>query len=325
MGYIYMLVEDLPAPLAKVKIGYSSKIESLRSRLATHCASNEHWLQYCFMHGSMGDEKAIHTYFDDLRAGRSSEIFHLKGELIDYLESLATKWFIAATVDELDSTAFIDHRENEVGVPGPGFGWAEYPSHSLFDPKVGEIVRAPLPLDKRRPQNTNEWYTPQEYVEAARRVMGGIDLDPATSHAANRCTVRASTFYTVQNNGLAMSNKWHGRVWLNPPYGGEQIDFIDRCLREYELGNIEAAILCLNGNAAMSGNKWFRPLFNHVICFSGRVRFEGGPTQRDIEDPMNNPMNTTCFVYIGKDELAFQREFVEFGPIMAPLERRCAS
>jgi hypothetical protein len=54
----------------------------------------------------------------------------------------------------------------------------------------------------------NEWYTPDEYLDIVREVLGGIDLDPATSDAA-QSKIQATNFFTKNDNGLA--HEWHGR------------------------------------------------------------------------------------------------------------------
>ena len=45
-----------------------------------------------------------------------------------------------------------------------------------------------------------EWYTPAELIDAARDVLGGIDLDPASSAIANE-TVKAERYFTVDVMG----------------------------------------------------------------------------------------------------------------------------
>ena len=63
---------------------------------------------------------------------------------------------------------------------------------------------------------SNEHYTPPSIVEAAREVMGGIDLDPASCRKANR-HIKAERYFTQKDNGYLQD--WHGRVFLNPPGG----------------------------------------------------------------------------------------------------------
>ena len=66
-----------------------------------------------------------------------------------------------------------------------------------------------------------EHYTPAAIVNAARDVMGGIDLDPATTRWANE-TVRAARIFGHTAPGEfvdGLAQPWSGRVFLNPPGG----------------------------------------------------------------------------------------------------------
>lgn len=59
-----------------------------------------------------------------------------------------------------------------------------------------------------------EHYTPKPIIEAARRTLGGISLDPASCPFANR-VVRATEIFTETTDGLMQ--EWFGPLFLNPP------------------------------------------------------------------------------------------------------------
>jgi hypothetical protein len=68
---------------------------------------------------------------------------------------------------------------------------------------------------------SNEHYTPPEVVEAARTVLGKIELDPFSCDLANEI-VGAEMFYGVENDGF--THEWFGRVFCNPPGGKVDAD-----------------------------------------------------------------------------------------------------
>tara|TARA_R100001163_G_C5062570_1_gene199664 strand:- start:1226 stop:1819 length:594 start_codon:yes stop_codon:yes gene_type:complete len=61
-----------------------------------------------------------------------------------------------------------------------------------------------------------EWITNRDLVDSAHLVMGGIDLDPASSKKANEF-VNAKEFFVPTDDGLN-EQKWHGNVYLFPPH-----------------------------------------------------------------------------------------------------------
>jgi ParB family chromosome partitioning protein len=174
--------------------------------------------------------------------------------------------------------------------------------------QVVDEIKKPI-VHVSQNSGNNEWYTPPQYIEAARRLMGDIDTDPASSETANKI-IKAKTFYTEEDDGLA--HDWNGRVWLNPPYAQPLItEFCEKFSIDYRQGFITEACVLVN-NATET--KWFNFLMDEAaaICFiRGRVKFldmDGNPT--------GTPLQGQAVLYFGKNTEGFTSCFSQFGRVL---------
>lgn len=152
----------------------------------------------------------------------------------------------------------------------------------------------------------NEWYTPSEFIESARLVMGGINLDPASSIIANH-TVKADTFYSITNDGL--SQDWTtDSLFMNPPYGRDLISkFIDKLI----VSDVKQAIVMVN-NATET--QWGSKLLSHskAVCFiTKRVKFIT-PEGTLLKSPLQGQM----ICYMGDNAVSFKDEFSQYGVVL---------
>ena len=152
-----------------------------------------------------------------------------------------------------------------------------------------------------------EWFTPSIFIEAARNVLGKIDLDPASCQTANE-TVKAVRFFNKEANGL--KRDWKGNVFVNPPYGRTgQTDWTKKMVEEYTRGNVKEAIILVN---SATGNKWFQKLWEYPICYPNRrIKFVSGDNA-----VKHSPTHSNAFAYLGNNEEKFIEEFKQFGPVV---------
>lgn len=157
-----------------------------------------------------------------------------------------------------------------------------------------------------------EWYTPRTYLDAAIAVMGGIDLDPASSEAAQD-HVLATRYFTRQDDGLIQ--RWRGRVFLNPPYAMPFIkNFVDRIVKAYQADEIDEGILLTN---YATDTKWFHQAAHacSAICFTrGRISFLQARNGELLEKTA--PMHGQAFFYFGPNGHTFEKVFSQHGIVL---------
>ncbi len=184
---------------------------------------------------------------------------------------------------------------NDIGITKQtAYNWME--KYGLRSPKrlVGKFT------------GNAENYTPEAVISDVRKVLGEIDLDPASCERAQR-VVQAKEYWTMEDD--ALSREWHGRVFLNPPYDAQTIrQFTNKLLEEQD--NISSAILLTNNN---TDTRWFHRCARaaSIICLTaGRINFY----TEEIEKTM--PTNGQAFFYFGPDQNGFIKTFVTKGLLM---------
>lgn len=154
-----------------------------------------------------------------------------------------------------------------------------------------------------------EYYTPLAIIEAARKVLGTIELDPASSANANK-TVRAIEFFDEAKDGLQQT--WFGNVWMNHPFSRENNPkWINKLLGSYKAGTVESAC-CIT--YACTSEKWFQPLMGYPQCYlSPRTNYllPDGTVKRGVT-------KGSVVTYFGDSMQQFCNAFEDLGNIMLP-------
>lgn len=180
----------------------------------------------------------------------------------------------------------------------------------------------------RHSHDSPEWYTPSPIVEAARRVMGRIDLDPA-SHPEANARIRARRIYTERDNGLILP--WRGRVLVNPP-GGLVAEFWKKTLAEYAQPRLRELIwigYSLEQIQTLQNVEGVDRLpIEFLTCYprtriafvenaaKRRARFRKLRALGKVPNPRSQPSHGNYVTYLGLNGAAFRREFSQFGKVI---------
>lgn len=110
------------------------------------------------------------------------------------------------------------------------------------------------------------WETPQDFFNKVNNIFN-FNLDACAEHK----TAKVNKYFTIEDD--ALTQDWNGVVWCNPPYGREQIKFINKAVTESEKHKSTIVLLI---PARPDTKVWQDVIFKNAsqICFiKGRLKF----------------------------------------------------
>lgn len=108
-----------------------------------------------------------------------------------------------------------------------------------------------------------DWETPQSFIDA---LPINFDLDAC----AYDSTTKAPKWFTEADD--ALSKEWHGKVWMNPPYGRALPTWLDYAYQQSLLDHNDC-VWCLV--PARPDTAWFHDIAckGKILLLKGRVSF----------------------------------------------------
>jgi hypothetical protein len=296
-----------------IKIGHSRQVRG--KRITQHSKSHlGHTVviePLCEVRGTVSDEGSIHRYFNQFVLPGECEVFTPASEIVDYIRWLRDRWWVVTPDtsnterEAMPAVSFSDwmpspdrRKPRQTRIPGIG--------DDLLPGFRGALSLPGGPLDIGEREITgDDFYTNEVIIRAARKLMGRIDVDPASHAIANR-VVQAGTFYTISDNGL--TKHWGGKVWINPPFSAWS-SWVPKILSEWDSGRIDE--MCVLSAMRTVTAQYFNPLLEacKATCIiKGRIKFWGGKAG-------DSPDDGHCIFYFGKNRELFKECFSELGAV----------